>query len=69
MNDKIYNYIFNLRNKAKSLRKNYFLSHRRIARGDGHKTMGWILSDDNKDLAERIKFQDIMEVKRKIENV
>lgn len=65
--NKIIEYIFNLRTKTP--RKNYYLSHRRVARGDGHKTMGWVLSDEQNVIAEKIKFVDIMKEKKKLEKI
>lgn len=63
---KIYDYIHNLRVSTK--RKNYYFQRRRIERGNGHKTTGWILSDDNSKLATKPKFNEIMEIKRGLEN-
>ena len=63
----IYEYIHNLRLKTK--RKNYYFQRRRVERGDGHRTLGWVLSDDTRDLiTAKIKFTDVLNFKRELEN-
>ena len=70
MTEKIYNYIHNLR--LNSIRNNYIIQQRRIdkGKGDGSKTLGWIMLDDSNNLIfENKDFNNVIEFKRKIENV
>jgi len=62
----IYKYIFNLRTNTN--RKNFYCSRRRIDKGNGHKTLGWILSDDTNDnIVSKISFSDIIKIKQGLE--
>ena len=64
---KIYDYIHNLRLKTK--RTNFYIQRRRVERGDGHRTLGWILSNNvNECVGSKIKFADAMELKRELES-
>lgn len=65
--NKIYDYLHNLR--VNTHRRNFLIQRRRVEKGNGSKTLGWILSDENeKELTQCIKFNDILDYKRKIEN-
>lgn len=70
MAERIYNYIHNLR--LNSIRQNFIIQQRRIdkGKGDGSKTLGWIMFDNSNNLIfENKNFDNVIEFKRKIENV
>lgn len=67
MQDKNYNYIKNLR--LKTPRTNFLVQRRRVEKGNGSKTLGWLLFDKNNNLLnENIRFDSLLEFKRKLEN-
>ena len=63
---KIYEYLHNLRIKTK--RVDYLIQRRRVAKGNGQRTLGWVLSRNDKQIKEAINFNDIINYKRKIED-
>lgn len=52
--------------KLKELkRKNFYFYRRRIEKGNGKKTLGWILKDENlNDVAENIDFYKLYDIKK-----
>ena len=52
--------------KLKGLkRKNFYFYRRRIEKGNGKKTLGWILKDENlNDVAENIDFYKLYDIKK-----
>lgn len=66
MKNQKYNYIKNLR--LKTSRKNFLIQRRRVEKGNGSKTLGWLLFDKNNNLlSSNIKFESLIEYKHEIE--
>lgn len=66
MENKNYNYIKNLR--LKTPRTNFLIQRRRVDKGNGSKTLGWLLFDkDSNLLNENTKFTSLVKYKREIE--
>lgn len=54
--------------RTNSTRENYYFLRRRVDKGNGKKTLGWILQSSNSLPIEKVKFNDLYKIKLGIEN-
>lgn len=54
--------------RINSPRVNYYFLRRRVDKGNGKKTLGWILQSENSSLIEKVEFNDLYKIKLGMEN-